>query len=263
MTTENQVQENAASNEQGSDSGEPQVKTDAVGDGGEGGSSTSEGEFDAASYEESFGLPNGTLDGVKDAGGALETIREYTDKTLTAGLLSNAIDGVTPAVDGETNGGVDKNDKASAKQESKNPELDALRADLVEVKEKLATREKLDHNTRVAEINNRVDVEMDVWASPKYGTSKSRNYKQASAVKELQGLVQTHIAGFQTQGKQPPVVEKLLRQVRAFHDDEYSPPSAKKNSGEVLGSPGTGSRSAKKDDGEPANIHEALQQNSF
>ncbi len=232
----------------------------------EDGSSTSDDAFDAPSYEQSFGLPTGTLDGVEDAEGALEAIRGYTDETLTAGLLSNSIAGVTPAT--AAGEGDSKSDAAvkllneAVKKESGNTELDALRAGLAEVKESLAIREKIDHDTRVAEINRRVDSEIDVWASPKYGTTKSRNFKQAKAMKELQELVETHIAGSNAQGKSPPIVESLLRQVRTFHDDEYKPAPVKKNSDAALGSPGTGSRSTKGDDG-PSNIHEALMGNSY
>ena len=244
-------------------SGDSTVKTDDETGSGEGDA------FDASSYEESFGLPAGTLDGVETAESALESIREYTDKTLTAGLLSNAkVDPATKAGDAPAEKVVEKVAEklpvdTAIKGADTNPELDALRARVTEVEKKSAVREQNDIAIRDAEINRRGYEEIDKWASPKYGTSKSRNFKQAQAVAELTDLVRTHIRGYQAEGKLPPVVEKTLRQVRAHHDDEYKPSPAPKNGEAVLGSPGTGSRSAKKGDDEPANIHEALQQNSF
>ena len=259
MAEETKEQENATGLND-SESVAPEESTTSV-DGDPGGG---EGDaFDASSYEESFGLPAGTLDGVGNAESALESIREYTDKTLTAGLLSDAKIDPAVVVDETPPVGAAETPAATGKlATSKNLELDALRADLAEVKEKLVTRENNDHNAQVVEINRRVDSEIDDWASPKYGTSKSRNFNQAKSVKELQELVQTHIAGSQAQGKAPPIVEQLLRQVRTFHDDEYKPSPVKKNGEAVLGSPGTGSRSTKGDDG-PKNIHEALMGNSY
>ena len=216
--------------------------------------------FDAASYEESFGLPADTLKGVENAEDALEKIREYTDETLTAGLLSDSIKGVADAADDADKGGA--SDDPPKKAGSKNPELDALRADLKEVKESLAYREKKDQQLQFEDINRRGYAEIDTWASPKYGTTKSRNFKQAKAVESLQDLVRTHILGYQAQGKLPPIVEKTLRQVRAHHDEDYKPKTAKKNSDAVLGSPGAVNRTKKGDD-EPANIHEALMKNNF
>ena len=115
---------------------------------------------------------------------------------------------------------------------------------------------------RDAEINRRGYEEIDKWASSKYGTTKSRNFKQAKAVNELTDLVRIHLNGHVASGSLPPVVEKTLRQVRAHHDDEYKPTPAKKNSDAVLGSPGTGNRSTKGDK-EPSNIHEALMGNAY
>lgn len=223
-------------------------------------SSTSDDVFDASSYEESFGLPADTLKGVEDAESALKVIREYTDKTLTAGLLSDAVGDKVAAENVEAGKKLDA--LGAELKASKNPELDVLRAELSDIKESLAVRDKRDFAMQSAEIDSRVDLEIDAWASPKYGTSKSRNFNQAKAMKGLQELVKTHIIGLRAEDKQPPVVEKLLRQVRAFDDDEYKPAPANKNSDAVLGSPGTGSRSAKSD-GEPANIHEALMGNSY
>lgn len=266
MSTETQEHGNATSTTEDETNqrtvSDDAANLDSAAKGSEDSSSTSDDVFDASSYEQSFGLPADTLKGVEDAKSALEAIREYTDKTLTAGLLSDAVGGATVApADTSADKGAESGD-TKKDAAGKNPELDDLRAELSEVKESLATREKNDYDNRVAEINRRVDSEIDDWASPKYGTSKSRNFKQAKAVKELQDLVGTHIAGSKVQGKNPPVVESLLRQVRTFHDDEYKPAPAKKNSDTPLGSPGTGSRSAK-GDGSPKNIHEALMGNSF
>jgi len=148
---------------------------------------------------------------------------------------------------------------------SKNPELDALRAEFVEVKEKLVAREQADYKQRAADLDRRVDKEIDSWASPKYGTTKSRNFKQAQSILELRGSVTTYVKGANVEGKpvSPDDVEKMLRQVRVFHDDTYKPTPASKNGDASLGSPGTGSRSVKKDDDGPKNIHEALQANSY
>jgi len=85
MTTEAQENENETDQ---AGTGETGTET-STSEGTENAGGASEGDaFDASSYEESFGLPAGTLSGVEDAEAALEAVREYTDKTLTAGLLS-------------------------------------------------------------------------------------------------------------------------------------------------------------------------------
>ncbi len=241
------------------------------------GESTEGGEgeaFDASTYEESFGLPADTLKGVENAEDALEAIRGYTDKSLTTGLLSNSIEGATQAaaaaeaITGVETGmttGVDTGaaSKKTASQASKNPELDALRAKVDGMEKRETERVRLDLEARSSEIDSRVVAEIDKWASPKYGTTKSRNFKQAKDVKEFEDLVRTHILGHRAEGTQPPLVEKLLRQVRAFHDEDFNPKPVKDNGDAVLGSPGTGSRAAKKGDDEPRSIHQALQNNSY
>ncbi len=229
----------------------------------------SEGEaFDAASYEESFGLPADTLKGVEDAKGALNAIREYTDKTLSAGLSAG---GKVDLSDGSEDAGVVEGAKSAAedaarKTVSKNPEVDALRAEITEIKSDLAKRDKQAFAERSAAIDSRIQDEIDSWSSPMYGTSKARSFTQAKAVKEFKELVNTQVIGFQAQGKMPPAVEKVLRQVRSFHDEKFNPTPAKSNGNAQLGSPGTGSRSVKANadsDKAPKNIHEALMSNSY
>lgn len=277
MTTETQEQEQSSGTTETVNDGERSTSTEntASSEGaakvGEGDSSSSDDAFDVSSYEESFGLPADTLKGVENAEDALEAIRRYTDKTLTAGLLSKTVGDTTTSNTGAAEGvakGVESDDvaktaKMAIKGAGTNPELDALRAKVDGLEEKLAVREKQEQELQFADINRRGYAEIDSWESPRYGTTKSRNFKQAQAVQEVQSLLRTHILGFQVEGKLPPDIEKTLRQVRAHHDDEYRPSSAKKNSDAALGSPGIGSRSAKKGDDGPKNIHEALQQNSF
>ena len=225
--------------------------------------------FDAASYEASFGLPQGELDGVENAEDALVAIRNYTDKTLTAGLgVGQAPNPVVEAakvakIANTVPAGKGVPETAiKGASTTPNPELDELRAELKEVKDSLVATKKRDYDKAVAEINHRVEAEIDKWASPLYGTSKSRNYKQTKSKAELNELIQTHLAGFDVRGKTPPVVESLLRQVRTFHDDTYVPTVERVSAAETLGAPGTGSNIAKKTGG-PANIHEALMGNSY
>jgi hypothetical protein len=210
--------------------------------------------FDSSTFEVEYGLPEGTLKGVTDEESALQAVRDYTDKLLTAGLTvpqqqaAQAITGQTAA----------KPADSADKKPSGNVELDALRAELVEVKSTIQQFTQAAQQQQIQELQRRIAAEVDRWDSPKYGKGQARNYNQIKAVRELQELVSTHVAGYVATGRNAPAVESVLRQVRVFHDEGFKPGQQKATPAKQapLGTPGGQAKAA--GDGEPRSIHHAL-----
>lgn len=221
------------------------------------GTGTEEEAFDPSVLESQFGLPSGMLKDTTDAESALEAIRQYADSTLTAGLSH-------PGSPTQTKPPAETKPETKpdgGKQGSGNAEIDALRAELVEVKSVLTQQQQAAQHAQMAEIQRRMDAEIDNWSSPKYGKGTARNFNQSKATQELRDLVGTHVAGMQATGRPIPTVEAIMRQVRAFHDADYKPSaSAQQKAQAPLGTPGAASKQIKAD-GAPRNIHEALAQN--
>lgn len=216
--------------------------------------------FDAESLEVSFGLPPGSLKDVKDQASALAAVRDLTDKTLVAGLGLPA----SAADDAEQKSekGGKKPDAAKTKGTPVNEEIEALRAELSEVKGFIVEQTKMQKQQLVAEVDRRLDAEVDSWASPKYGVNGSRNYKQTKAYKALRDeLVPRYLGGAQTAGVAIPTIEIVARRIRVHDDDTFTPTVTKKadEKEKPLGTPGARRDPSGK---EPNNIHEALMRNA-
>lgn len=213
-----------------------------------------DGEFNPAEYEASFGLPAGSLKDVTDADSALKVIREHTDKLLIAGLSAGGAADLPTAEEKPA-----PKPKADDKKPvaSGNAEIDALRAELAEVKGTIANQTKAQQQSQLQELDRRILTEIDSWKSPKYGVGTTRNYKQVKATRALREILLTHVAGYQATGQPIPLVETALRQVRVHDDEDYKPVVKKKDG--ALGTPGRSGKSG--GDTTPANIHQALMQN--
>ena len=215
-------------------------------------------EFNPATLEATFGMPAGSLKDCKDQSEALDEIREYTDKVLIAGMgLEHTTGNVQKA--NET-----KATKAETKATGGNAELDALRAELVEVKQSIAKQTEAQEARVLAELDTRISSTIDSWKSPKYGVGKNRNFKQVKATRDLRQLLVTHVAGLQATGEPVVGVEMLLQRVRAFDDETFDPKKAGGATAHVLGTPGVGKDGLAKggtNDKLPRSIHHALMAN--
>lgn len=210
--------------------------------------------FDAASFEQDYGMPEGALADAKDEQSALELVRQHADKLLTAGFANSASQQSDNA--GKETGGTANTQKEQPS--SGNEEIDKLRAKLETVESKLEQQEKQRFDAAFQEVSRRAIEEIDKWDTEKYGKTGQRSYNQMKAVRELEELYSTHLAGYTTQGKNPPTIEAVMRQIRAFHDDSGSKKSGSENKKEKpLGTPGT-SRSPGGSDNEPRSIHHAF-----
>lgn len=217
---------------------------------------TSSDSFDAASIEEAFGLPAGTLKDVKDTDSALSAVREYTDKLTVAGLGVESPLGKpaeVPAVPAAKQPG----QPAAATAEGDKPQyltktdLDKLFADREQAQQEKQTTAML------AELQRRLDAEVDTWASPKYGVGKQRTVKQIRAKKDLDDLILTHIGGATVTGTTLPVAEVLARRIRLLDDETYKPTVA--GAAVVpLGTPGAAKAVTTENKEGPRNIHEAV-----
>lgn len=223
-------------------------------------------EFDASTFEVDHGLPEGTLEGVTDGKAAVEKLREYTDKILSAGLMSSAqLSQADVSQKTQTGDTKDAATKAEGKADGKAEPTDfeKFRSEIMQsVKAELRAAQEQAQRAQDAEmlrqIDSRIVAEIDSWNSPKYGSKDKRGYKELKAVRELRELAQTQYAGYVSQGKNSPPIETLMRQVRAFHDSDYTPSKKQATAAEKkpLGTPGT--RSAGVDDGQPRTIHHAV-----
>lgn len=224
------------------------------------GEATSSDSFDAASIEEAFGLPAGALKDVKDSDSALSAVREYTDKVTAAGLgLESPF--AAPAAPAAP---------AAVAAPAKQPGQPAAKAGEVEtptyltkadIDKMFADREQEQQtkqsNAMLAELQRRLDAEVDIWASPKYGVGKQRTVKQIRAKKDLDDLILTHIAGASAMGDSLPVAEVLARRVRLLDDETYKPGVAGA-AAVPLGTPGASKAAASEAKEGPRNIHEAV-----
>lgn len=218
--------------------------------------------WDAESLEVSFGLPPGSLRDVKDEASALEAVRTMTDKLLTAGL---GFAEPTTETSAETKPATKPATKAETKP-SGNAELDALRAEVEALKARDQEREakliEQQNKQNTAMLRQRITTKIDSWASPKYGVTGTRNFKQAQAVKEFEEvLLPNFVAGRRASGLSLDAasLEAYMEQVRVFQDENYKP--AKKGAAKdaALGTPGASKPPAGSD--APRTIHHALMGN--
>lgn len=207
---------------------------------------TSGDTFDASEYEQTFGMPAGSLSGVKDADEALSKIRDFTDTSLLRGSASGTPAPSKPAIKTET--------KTETKGDST---YEALRKELDEVKSAMTKRDEAENARTMQDLNGRLNKEIDSWASAKYGVSGKRTYKQTQEYNEVCRLASVHGAGYVSSNSTMPTIESLVRSARAYHDDAYT--LSKQPKPETTAVPvGTPGASNKKQQA-PANIHEALQ----
>lgn len=208
-------------------------------------------EFDAERLEVDFGMAPGTLSEAKDEASAMEIIRQHADRILSAGFTVSSPATQTTDVSPKT----EKSDMKPVEKPAEKSATDIIMERLDRIEGRFQQAEQSQFQQMLSEVDRRIIAEVDKWESPKYGTSKDRRFQQLAAVKELRELVATHVAGYAAQGKQAPVIESVLRQVRAFHDADFKPtkkPDATDK--KPLGTPGT---HAQPTTGEARNIHEA------
>lgn len=214
-------------------------------------------EFNAEEFEQFYGLPEGTLAGAEDAEAAAAKLQEFTDSILVQGLNWTPGAGVQQTAEQQPETSAEKPAAKSKEGETPaNPELDALRAELAEVKYALQQQSQQSQQAVMQQLKSRAATEIDSWASEKFGTSKSRNYKQNKALRELEQDFEVQLAGYQAMGRPVPPVEMVLRQLRAHHEGAAAQP---KKPQQPLGTPG--SRKPEKGGQEPQNIHQALMVN--
>lgn len=201
--------------------------------------------FDPRVYEQSFGLKPGSLKDVTSEEEAIGVIRQYVDRTLMASTFQ----------EGGFAGGAEP---PATKAEEKGEKKEDLAARVERLEAALENERKAVQAQRIEGINRRVLSKIDSWASPKYGTSKARNYKQLQSVNELRKLAVGHTQSLVAMGEPvtDDMVETILERARLFHDDDFKPAVKKSDGAAPLGTPG--GRKSEKASKAPANIHEAL-----
>lgn len=221
------------------------------------GEATSSDSFDAASIEEAFGLPAGALKDVKDTDSALSAVREYTDKVTAAGLGLESPFAAPAAPAVVTAPAKQPGQPAVAPAEGEKPTF-LTKADIDKMfADRDHEQQTKQSNAMLAELQRRLDAEVDIWASPKYGVGKQRTVKQIRAKKDLDDLILTHIAGASAMGDSLPVAEVLARRVRLLDDETYKPGVAGA-AAVPLGTPGASKVAASEAKEGPRNIHEAV-----
>lgn len=215
-------------------------------------------EFDAAEWETQYGFEPGALADCKSAEEAIATIAEAADKTILAGLTSK------PAA--EADGSPFTQTKPDGKDEpgsgkTGNAEIDALKAELNLIKSEIGQSKAAAEQAQLQQLEQRLDREIDKWASPKYGTGKNRNSKQYRQYQGFRDEMRSYVAGKIAMGKavSNDDLEAIARQVRVFHDDTYKPTAQKlAENQQPLGKPGT-STDMRPGDKQPKNIYEVIQ----
>jgi len=207
-------------------------------------------EFDSALYEQTFGLPEGSLKDTTDAATALDLIKAFTDRTLIAGMAGFAGEADIP----ESKLPAEQPAKKKAK-EPENPEYAAIRAELDEVKGLLRNQKQHQEAVQMAEVKRRIFTKIDSWKSAKYGVGSARTYKQTKEANEIAGLVFQHAQAARQAGAYEPQVEASLERLRLVHDDTYELP---KKAAPQLGTPGSGGKAGSKGENQPRSIHYAL-----
>lgn len=218
--------------------------------------SESETEFDPEFYEETFGLPAGSLKDVTDAQSALDMIRSFTDRTLIAGL--SGFTGGADVPETKAAPAVPAAPKAEEKKGEATPtDFAKFKAEMMaEFDAKLNAERSAAAQAAIAQ---RISAKIDSWSSPKYGVGTARTYKQAREAKRLAEMVYEHANAAAALGQQV-TVESTLERLRLIDDETYAPSKAKAQ----VGTPGAGGKMGAKGDASkmPRNIHEALRGNT-
>jgi hypothetical protein len=219
-------------------------------------------EFNAESLEISFGLPPGSLKDVKDEASAYEAVRTMTDKILAAGVgFAPTTDDADANATKTTTTMVAEKKPAAESKTAANPELDALRAEMAEVKGMLTRQTQQTQQQMANDLKRRMTDKMDSWASPKYGVKGNRNYKQTQAAKEFEDkLLPNLLAGYQAAGLPiDQTIETYMERLRVFDDENYKPTKKGADKSAALGTPG--STKSVGGDKSPRSIHHALMAN--
>jgi hypothetical protein len=212
----------------------------------------------------SFGLPPGSFKDVKDEASALEAVRQMADKLLTAGVsfVPTEEKPATKVVEKPVAKADDKPADKTVGGTVPNAEIEALRAELAEVKGLLTTQAQQTQAQKQAVLKSKIEARMNSWASPKYGVAGQRNYKQTRAAQEFQEtLLPNLLAGRQASGLPiDQTIEVYMEQLRVHDDENYKPAKRDATKDTTLGTPGA-SKGAPGADA-PKNIHSALMRNA-
>lgn len=224
------------------------------------------GEFNPSDLAAEYGIPEEVLKDVKDEDSAVLKIREYTDNLLKASL--EAEDEAEPVVDPAAPRVAPVQDSVAAKlaanQGKEAPKTDdevaALKKRLDAYEQREAWREEAQFAAAQKSVEQRLAARVDSWASPKYGVTGSRDYKQTKAFKEFkQSLLDEFAPSILKKEGAVPTVEVVAERLRSWHDPEGfdSARQGKKSDTKAtpLGTPGQQLSSA--DAEAPRNIHEA------
>lgn len=144
-------------------------------------------------------------------------------------------------------------------------ELESLRQQLAESQSQIAAlHQQVEAQLAAAqaEVQRRLDREIDSWASPTLGVgrSRTRTLKQTEAAAAFRARVHQLVNAVAQSGGAIPTIEEVARTLRPFADPAYRPGAAKSADRTPLGSPGT-NRDAKGGGEQPRSIHHALAQN--
>lgn len=217
-------------------------------------------EFDPVAYEQSYGLPAGTLGDCDTEAKALEVIRNSADTILLAGLQKSRelahlqksrelaqVAQTTPE---------DPVPENSSQSDGEASALKQLEQKVQQLEKHLQARDTLQEQTVLSGIERRVAAEIDSWDSDMYGKSGGkRTYDQTMAVERLRQAAHTFAMGqvVQNAWDDSSGVEIALRNARAFSGDSVTKKKKAADKAQ-LGSP-SGSEAS---NGAPANIHAAV-----
>lgn len=202
--------------------------------------------FDPNSFEQTYGLPAGSLAGVTSESQAADKIRELVNQSLTAGL-STFSQPTAPAVPVPPPVQQPPQAPATKTVADMQREIDQLKSAVVQFTQ-------ASYQSQAAAYDERIQKEIDSWSAPEFGVKNTRSYDQLRKVQELRQLAATVVAGAQRTGQPVPEVEPLLRQVRKFMDPGSKAPPAG-NGQPPLGTPSPGAKVA--GDGKPKSLYEA------
>lgn len=213
-------------------------------------------EFNITEFAAENGVTEQVLDGATTKEDAIERVKAHADRIMTAGIDAPPFQATSTAEK------VAENEKKAdkAKDGGQPTTIEALAAEFKAYREQqedaARTIAQQQEAALYAEIDRRVEDEMDRWESDTFGVRGRRRFEQSEQARLLQKRVKTYLAGALATGEtNVPSIEVITRQVRPFVDK--APPADKKEDSKVtpLGTPGG---SAKAPEGErPRNIHEA------
>jgi len=224
--------------------------------------------FDAAQFAADFGLPATEFTEVKDEAAALAKLRDLTDRALTAGIgfSDEFVDeepAPTPAAPAST---AAKVAEAVAKTgEATPPGFAELQKEVADLKAALSKQATDNEVSLKVQLNKRLAAVVDSWASPKYGVSGSRTYKQTKAFNDFTAQLKELVPGLVKTSQPIPVIETAALRLWSYDDPDGFDASRKGKKGGTaaaavapLGTPGQQNSKGTAGADAPGNIHEAL-----